>query len=644
MGHRSLAALAAVLSALSGGCSLIWTPAIDDVDASHGDAGVADAWVASDTGISRPELCANGLDDDGDDLVDCRDPDCFGAADCCSDTEGRALVGPFTVSGYEADWDHAIDLYVASEAGGAVLDFGSRYGWLRRRACAPLATGATFSLELARRTVPGDLSLVLSPARSPGATGFLDELAVRFDRDGLFSVTRAGTPIPLATPSGACSNVARSGDPRRYILAAPERLVVELRPATSNGRAILSARIRVSGSFDGGCTAVVPVDGLALDVQDLVRTHDGNPDSCSESPGLYVALEGEGAGFRVDAVTARTYECASPSIFGTDALRVLQREDLNADGVAPGFAVGGVGAPSLDFGGDVYRWRLLFDGSLEDRSAEIFRPLTTRIGLSVSPNLSAWSMSPESPGGGPVGGVGDVDVREPSGLYAGSDEIAFVRRADAGFDLYRARTLGSTGGTFDNVTQRLVASASGCSYREPALARADGANLWVFFRCDHGSSSTLGLAHDTENASEAPQIFSEDLLAPFPDIHDRVRAIDVLTRAKNDVRYFAVWVLVDAPSGGQALYLFGGEADDAGVTPPELHAYAGNPVLTSRDLALDCAESDCAITSFTVGQEPRTGPDRLVFYFARSRASSSGVTYEFVPRTQFAPRALDDGR
>ena len=62
--------------------------ALADAGASV-DAAASDAWAASDTGVTHdaarvPEICDNGIDDDGDTLVDCADDDCWSIATCAA--------------------------------------------------------------------------------------------------------------------------------------------------------------------------------------------------------------------------------------------------------------------------------------------------------------------------------------------------------------------------------------------------------------------------------------------------------------------------------------------------------------------------------------------------------------------------------
>jgi len=673
-----LASTLAVGAALAlGGCSLIWTPVTydaaaeppdawaddawapdADLDAFDPDAGpdAPDAWVPPDAWSPPTEICSlatggverpEGADNDGDDLIDCDDPDCYGEAICCSDTAGTQLGGAFLVGEPPAGWELGGATLPPSR--GAVpnhflLDFGTAGGHVARTACTPLAAGAQLDVSLARTTrSTGDLSVVLSPAPGPRTEGFLDEMALRFAAPGGFRITRSDDPQVLNTLTGACAS--RQVSATEYNLPLPSRVVLEVRPGVSSGAAALLATVTVVGTFGGGCTAVQAVTDFPIALDDLVRPVDSRPESCGESPGLFVVLEGHGAAFEVGSpLSLLRFECASPSVF-SGGTRSIERADLSATLPPPGmgFSRGGIGAPDLDFTSEATGARLLYDGSIEDRSSELFQTLTTQIGLSLTNARDypfGWAGTPIDDGS-PITGLELDIVREPTGLFADRDIVAYARSRGGGeYDLYRADTGGGPGGVWSALTP--LAASDACSFREPALAPAGGGTHFVFFRCDAEERSTLGVMLVPETGGPG-MILSTDLLAEVaPSIATRVRALDVVTRADTMAmtRYFAVWVLAegsDGAAGSRTLHLFAGQAPEG--TVPTLEPYAGNPVLREADLASGCTGS-CTLTSFGVGLEARPGTDMLRFLFARTRIAGASTVYELVPRSQFAPRAL----
>lgn len=656
---RSPLAFAALVAAalVVSGCSAIWKPVVDDAgldgaidggvdggldgDVDGGtdggepeDGGMPpDAWVPP-----PPEVCTNHEDDDRDGLTDCDDPECYGHVACCDDRTGRDLLsGGFSAGAIPPDWERSPGTVLRADGDGesTVLDFGAG-GWVRRSLCAPLATGFSLDLALETQRQMGRFAVLLTPAAAPGSSGFLDELAVRFDELDDVSITRAGERVPLEPPPAACSTVRHTAT--SYRLPAPVRLVVHGSPMVSRGVPVLRIGVEIHGAFGGSCTELALVRDLEIELRDLVRTEEPGGDTCSGTPGLYTVIEGRGGVFSVGPTSAlRRFQCVSPSTFSDDGgLATLTASDLAT--AAPAFAAGGIGSPALASGNDSYGFRLLYDGALEDRSSEIFHPLTMRVGLSTSTYLSNWVSRP-TPAGDPIGGPDMEDAREPSGSFVGADIIAYARRGASGYDLWRAGTTGGVGSTIESPQRLLEASDETCSYREPAIVRTGADDLWVFVRCDHGDRSTLALVFDPEGSSTAPSLRSTNLLAGRSAIADRVRAVDVLSQLSSSGRYFAVWVLADGTLGGRELHLFVGQAAEGRA--PVLEPYEGNPVLRSQDFEDGCRGESCSITSFAVALDrPSLGLPRLVFYVARTRLASTGPVYEFVPRTQTAPRAL----
>lgn len=663
---RWLPALAAL--ALTGaGCSLVWTPVVDpdvgapDADLDGGpdadvDAGI-DAYVepydaGTDAGTDAyvlRELCDLRGDEDEDDLADCADPDCFGAPDCCSDDVGRPLGPTFVDDEIPADWAGTALPDTSTMPGEVQLDFGAGT-YLRRRRCLPLGQGARIDLALRSLAASGALSVVLSPSPDPTdamAGRFLDELALRFE-DGLFSATRAGVPLPLASPSATCDGVRVAGDPAHLRLATPTRLIVRMRPGVAFGASALLVTVDVYGAFPGGCTQVRPLVDFPIDLRDLRRTTGGEVDACDESPGLYFVLEGRQRPFAVGnsngAVPATPnivlspLECSSPGVFAVER-PILTRSSLAASVPADDFAAGGVGAPDLDYDGVARTWLLSVDGSEEDRSSELFQPLTTRIGMSTAGSVSqsTWTSVPMADGTPVTGTTGEV--REPSVLLEGTNLVLYARARSmgGGFDLYHAGmpTLGVLG------SPARLDPYPGCSYREPVATAGYDASRWLFLRCDQASGSSLAVARLNEDLSVTPE--RANLLRGVADgIAARVVAADVLTRLSAGRRYFAVWVLADR--GGTApreLHLFVGEEAD-GTFPTTFRPYAGNPVLTQAELQESC-DTPCDVTSFAVASEAVVGSDRLRFLFARTRRTATETVYELLPRSQIAPSALDDG-
>ncbi|MBX7196699.1 MAG: hypothetical protein K1X94_31895 [Sandaracinaceae bacterium] len=642
------------LAAPLAGCSLVWTPIHPDggPDAFGPDGGtdapVPDAWNAPDA-WPPPEICSvfsggrdvpEGQDNDHDGLYDCGDPDCYGNEVCCSESAGVALGGAFMGTIPPTGWEHPNTSIRSGSTDHVILDFGSS-GYLRRRACTPLAAGARLDLDLRRVTgvAEGDLSIVLTPADAPSATGFLDEIGLHFDAaGGSFRVTRAGRDEALPGPS-ECPEVLT--DPTHYDLDSPSRVTVEVRPGVVGERSVMLVNVEVFGSF-GACTSVRPVVDAAIEMRDLVRTTEGRAESCDESPGLYVVLAGHGTAFEIGTeITLQRFECASPAVFAVER-PILVRADLSTTvpGVDTDFAAGGIGAPDLDHDGT--DWWLTYDGARQDRSSEIFQHLDLRLGQSTSSNFLAWVGEPDDDGV-PVAvtgtGLDGVAIREPSGRATSMRYVFAGRRGTSDdFDLYQAVATGGAGRWAGSI----LALPPECSWREPALSDGPGGSHWVLARCDDtdGTDSRLDVLRLTSAGEYVVGSLASDLLAMVaPAIAHDVRAVDVLSRAAGGQRYVAVWILAET-GGSRSLHLFAGSGPEDGTTFPALVPYAGNPVLEEADLDEECTGA-CEITSFGVGLDSsRAGPGLLRFLFARTRATDTATVYEFVPRTQFAPSAL----
>jgi hypothetical protein len=675
---RWLPALAAL--ALSGaGCSLVWTPIVDpdggppDADI---DAGV-DAYVeppidagtdafGSDAWMPPPEECTGGEDEDEDGFTDCNDSDCLGTDACCSAATGLVEEVAFTTgtpdTWFPRGWSPR---YVDSEDR-TYFDFTGSPGSIARTVCTPLAQGARISFVLAGGGASAaSFGFVLSPAAEPGPGGFLDELAFRVDQRMEARVTRAGISVPLEAScrggdagvpldAGRIDTVALSG-------AAGAVVTVDLRPGVASGASALLATISVQ-NLAGPCMAQTPiVRDLPILVADLIRTTDG-PGTCEDNPGLYPVFEGSGPGVfalaaeRPDAsplLRIRTLECGSPGVFSPPDLR-FDATDVTTGG----FAAGGVGAPDLayDSVATTPNWKLLVDGSMEERSTELFQRLTTRVGLARGTVVGAqtfptlWMPAPISPAE-----LGMGNVREPSFRALRTDDLSVVfaeESSDPGqFDLFRA--------TIDRVGSRLSAAravrlhdprrtdagvdddagmpAPLCeSLREPTAIPVYGATTevgdWIFARCDVGSRSRLLLL---ESDTDGTRVLSADVLGGHP-LGDRVIATDALVRSTG---FLAVWVLARGSDGRAELHLFVDEHARHGRAP-DLRPYSGNPVLREGDRLLgDCPDgSECRITSFTVATLEERPRDQLRFLFATSRA---GGVHELVAAEQPALRGLD---
>lgn len=626
---RSIALAAALALVSSGtGCSLIWTPVVGDAGAPEPpidadlDAGV-DAYV-----MPPPiERCANDQDDDDDDLADCADPDCFGAEDCCA--------GPAS-GGAVLDWN-LLSPTDRNDQGGATvrgstdaqLDLGSG-GAIRRQLCVPLAQGGEIELSWTRSaSTEATLSLVLSPSPFRGPSGYLDELALRIDERNRAYVTAGGMVVPLATPPTECPALEAG----RLQLPPSATARIVLQPSVHLGRPALLATIRIQATFNASCSAATLVADHPIPVDQLVRSTEG-PRSCDETPGLWLALDGARTAFVVqrrgddEHVRIRNYQCAAPGAFSPGRV-ALGYDDFAG---APAELAGGVAAPDLS--GATSRWFLAVDGSSQDRNTERLAGLDLRavVGTASSADAERWT---------PIGTPTFVlppNAREPSYNFT-LGQVVFSTaesRAVLGYSIAYAQEYTAFRGRFAAPTVLLEPDDDCRSLREPTLVPTPvaGTPLWLLYRCDDGSESTLGMV-DTQDMG----VRVNDVLAGDP-IASRVIAADVVTRDQDTRRYWALWVLAQDTGGRQALHLFVAEAPL--VMRPSFVAYEGNPVLRSTDPTLCGDDPDCRITSFTVAHvvEP-AARDRLRFLFARSWFSGGAPVHDLVPLEQPASTGIE---
>jgi hypothetical protein len=661
--HRSFVSLVVSAGLVTGlgGCSLVWQPVVDpepDAYFEEPDAYFTDVPPEPDAGpdafvVIPDEVCDGvGGDEDMDSLADCNDPDCFGDDSCCDPTVGTDYGAMFSGMTLPPEWS---DRDLARSYAGTALQVGvagsAPVGTLWRNRCVPLGQGGHFELRVGRRgpimVGSGEtMTLVLSPAREPGPSGFLDELAIRIDAANRATVLRAGTAITLDDAPCVMSNVAQLGPETTF--------QIDLRPGVSGGRSAILASVAVTSS-DGMCRSTSTlVHDLPILADDLVRTPEDGTRSCQDSPGLYFGVEVRppttGAGtFAIVPLTAgpasivlRPLECASPGVFSRSTV-VLDRESVGPAS-AP-HTLGGIGAPDL-LPAPASQWALAYDASVEDRSEELFRALTLSLGVGFGavPDSDTWMPTPTSP----IEGTG-ARVREPS--------LTMLDVTDPVL-LWARETSGSSGdyeiarGTFDPVGRMLTAStiispSTGpeitCeSLREPSmiLGYSDAGAVdgeWIFVRCDVGAVSRLGL---WRRSSGTTMLVSPDVLGDSA-IASRVIAADALSTLRPDGRVFALWVLARGATDTAEVHLFLADRVPAGVAPTFV-PYPGNPILREGDgsLASCPTGSTCRLTSMSVAQVRQTGADRLRFLFARARTGGTPV-YDLLGAEQVALRGLE---
>lgn len=661
--------------ATSVGCQLVWTPLRVDggLDAAAADASNLDALELDargpDASTMRVErVCDNRMDDDGDGYSDCNDPDCFGSDACCDSTSGISLDAEFG-SSVPPLWEGS---GVTLESAGERTRFGfaDSRAFLVRRICVPMALGARISFTLAGGGVtPARFALVLTPRPERGPSGFLDELALRFDQSMRMQVTRSGAAFPLVESCVHGSDAGESLDGGRQDsvqLSGGDgaTVVLDLRPSVVGGQTALLAKVSVQNRSGPCSMATVVLDDVPIFLADLVRTEDGTS-SCEESPGLFLALEGSGpstfafVGSPTPRLEVRSRQCATPAVFSVPRV-VVEAPDVVPSGSGGDFAAGGIGAPDLAHDGR-NQWQLVFDASAEDRATEIFRRLTTRIGLASGTALSGqtfpsfWTPATSSPTDLGPGNVREPSVRDlssvglftffaressesnrydvVSGLLERSGNASGLRialahrpRTDAGPDV----DAGVAVANCDSLREPVAVAA-------PVLDGSGGANdVWLFARCDAAGASRLVLFEG--NRDEGFRLLSDNPLDNMA-VGDRIVAADALRGPRGAL---GLWVLARDATGVAEVHFFVDEATNRGRAP-NLQPFAGNPILRDGDPILGRCPAGhvCSMTSLAVGTEvDESGRDRLRFLFAVSQRGATNRHF-LVAAEQLAPPALD---
>ena len=411
------------------------------------DAG--DAALDGDAGSSETQ-CANGLDDDGDELIDCDDPDCEGLA-CgpfreCECRGGRA-VELACGDGLDNDDDALVDCEDYDCASNENVDccgvardiFYSHERWptdLSRRwdatreiegfdvfpdvrdgrisrfgttdplaiileECVGLAQGSHLEFFF---TPQGDArgehhcddegrcesyaGFVLSPVRNvQDGERIRDELGVFFHASGRVEVTQLGEVLP----EGFATLIPLAGD-------LEYRVTVDITPSLDEqNRASLIASVNV----DGPEIHDFAWSGTLIELRHLERS----PSRCDDLPGLNLALEGAGSGVVVgQRVLVEQKECANPSQFYPTSDLPLYAGPTGVSGAIsldfqdppttdPAWASGAIQSPSLLlFEED---WHLLVEASNDQPELEVAARVGYALGHARTRKLN-WSNEPWS--------------------------------------------------------------------------------------------------------------------------------------------------------------------------------------------------------------------------------------------------------
>lgn len=102
----------------------------DDTSADSADTDPTDTSDSTDSGDTDtgrvPEICDNGVDDDGDTLVDCNDPECFDQ-DACQDATSVSATLTITTAYWRVDAAPVLELGGSIDVVGTPLGDGTAF-------------------------------------------------------------------------------------------------------------------------------------------------------------------------------------------------------------------------------------------------------------------------------------------------------------------------------------------------------------------------------------------------------------------------------------------------------------------------------------------------------------------------------------
>ncbi len=587
--------------------------------------------------------CSDGTDNDCDGVVDCSDSDCAGDGYCCDLMTGTVWQ-PLADTPYE-NWDRFGSATIES---GDRVGFDTATGQLVLRTCAPLAFGMRILVDFDVESIGGDgdyASLVLAPVNAPRAGGtLLSDLALRviYDeptRTAHATLERAGTVI------GSTSAALNVGT---------HQAIIRLRPSVDErGRPVLLVSAIIAGQRLATRETLMPLSDLV-----------GVPSGCAPD-GLFIAVEGYGAGVRIDgAAQAFSGNCANPTQFIADTTGPLGEDPILAPGT---WRAGGAGEPALLATSPrmritTDRVELLVDASETERSDELLRFVNFSIGGAVR-SSSGWLE--RTPGTAELLGP-SPSSREPSlatGAALDPNLIAFARATSPDvFEIAYANLGRDLASSPESVRPLLGPASVTCrSLRDPALVAIEDRNdVLLFFTCERMlGPPTVGVARLRNDGISGFAMVGDAQLDLFPTSavgdfgRQGVFSPEVVVSQQDSeagTYRLRIWFLA-RDAGGQVTVGFAfGEVDvdplaEGSEALPRVSLYPGNPVLRPEDQViggacpLGCTIDSLGVTA-TEGVSPLWTPPlpaSYLFLVERSRFRSDGVDHQLVPIRQPRP-------
>ncbi len=605
-----------------------------------------------DGGVEGIELfCDDGLDDDQDSLFDCEDMDCAEEPACC-ERRSTTLDEDWTAADLRLIWRFAPttgDPWQPTRTtfGGATFVGGFQSNTEPRALvsndCVSLALGGWVNTTLRSTDATGCTNdalcdryagVVLSVATdlAPGSK-LQDELAVTLHAGGLVLVTQADEEVARTT-TGIDDNTDVE------IIARPT-LDDEAQP-------ILTATVMVGGD-------IVLEDFVMSRIEDLVPTGD-----CEQTPGLHVAVQGQGDGVFVGPLTTAKQDCANPGQFRKQ-VATLTGDSLQ---FAPSWRSAYVGSPALASSrnsvSDV-QWDLIVEGSNDPPELEPVAHVGYAIGHArdTSDEGDEWSVDGWITSGGPKAGddppscVGvpggcddNVSVREPHLLAELNDDqtlrdlvLSFAREAPPNAqDIFGIQILRPVGGPMTPAAVPATPTLSPndvpecTSLRDPSLIPVDPEaqrGYWLFFTCVQGAGAPteihavrISRALEVVLEGGAPLrriVLVADELGPFAAAG--IRSAEPLIAFAEDGFRLRIWFLAQRTPGDFGIALAEARSHDIEMLAfelPEALPFPVNPILSSDSplVRSDCLGVECSITGIALS---RRADDQELLQFVLAR-------------------------
>lgn len=576
--------------------------------------------------------CEDGVDNDGDKLVDCNDYDCSYLEACCQMQDGSdVVIEPWDMG--TANWDVFGPAPEVSN-NRVTLRAGTTTMIWKTCAVADLGLYGTFSFQ--PEVVPGSdcdaqfVSLGFTTAAAPSADARLpSEIEVRVNGCGRYQVLRGNTVTQSYAPS------------------TPNGLVrFRVTPGTVANDAVMRATISIEEA--GVETALA--EGLPF----ISRDEMLDQEACGGlGRGLRLFVRGSRSDQRMglDGIEFSSAQCANPSQFVRSDLGGSAQFDVSAINPGETWSAGGIGSPSLlPFVGTA-NWWLLYDATPDPRQIADFHAIEFGIGRASSTSAPGWEprSAPIANAITPPQSCLDIDCREKVKYRDpfGFDGVIAYTREQSGtpavvvetYDLSGALTLKSPlVSSADTQFAGLQAPACPDGVSQPTFARVPFtgaiAQYWLLFTCHIGDARTIAyqLIKQEEDAfvieGSGGLLFGTAELA-VPYAAGGIESPEIIVEKGQDPdAIYRLWFIARNRSQRRSVALAQWQPTQV-TDPPDFVLFPGNPVLESSDAEANCG-AGCKLESLAVARDV----DQLRFLLAQSVNVFDAVNYRIVSLEQ----------